>query len=69
MLTDTKVDSETDELTNSDSSTEILSISDKLSEMLTESDCLLGSSVKGTVTVFEVLSLKITVTSPVDDIE
>lgn len=65
--TDSEIDSDADTLTDSDS--EVLSTFDKLSERLIEIDCLLGSSVKGTVTVLEVLSLNTTVISPVDETE
>ena len=65
--TDSEIDSDADTLTDSDS--EVLSTFDKLSERLIEINCLLGSSVKGTVTVLEVLSLNTTVISPVDETE
>ena len=54
---------------DSDPNLDVLSTSDRLEETLKESERIRGSSVKGTVTVFVVLSLKTTVTSPVAETE
>ena len=54
---------------DSDPNLDVLSTSDRLEETLIERERTRGSSVKGTVTVFVVLSLKTTVTSPVAETE
>ena len=54
---------------DSDSNLDALSTSDRLEETLIERERTRGSSVKGTITVLVVLSLKTTVTSPVAETE